>query len=442
MFKKIYFKFELFKAFIAKNIVYLIIGLLFGSLVAYFRPMIDKIIQSTQNRIEIIGINQLYTPSKIPEYITSLISPGLTIATENGKFIPSPLVKQWSIDETNTIYTFKLNDNIFWHNGKKLSAYDINLSIPGTQFQAVDNLTLKVITETPFSGLFSLLERPILKRDLTGLGQYKVSGISYQDSYVKELQLKSLTKGTPSRTYKFYSNEKNLVSAYKMGQIDTIYQIDSPSDLDTWPKTDITPSLNYQRYSAIFINTEKIKDKKIRQALAYATPKTKNKKDRCLSPISPSSWVYNNSVKEYSQNVTRAKELFDQTSLPKINISLNDRRLLPLAEEIKSVWNQSLGVSATISIENQIDKKNYDVILAYADIPTDPDQYLFWHSTQSSNITNLNNSRLDKLLEEGRTTFDNQERKRIYLDFQKFLLEESPAIFLSYPTVYTINRIK
>jgi len=43
-------------------------------------------------------------------------------------------------------------------------------------------------------------------------------------------------------------------------------------------------------------------------------------------------------------------------------------------------------------------------------------------------------------LEEGRQTFDTQERKRIYFDFQRYLLEESPAIFISYPTFYNITR--
>jgi peptide/nickel transport system substrate-binding protein len=59
-----------------------------------------------------------------------------------------------------------------------------------------------------------------------------------------------------------------------------------------------------------------------------------------------------------------------------------------------------------------------------------------------TNLTKINNSRIDKLLEEGRQTFDLQKRKEIYFDFQKYLLEESPVIFLSYPTTYFISRVK
>jgi len=115
---------------------------------------------------------------------------------------------------------------------------------------------------------------------------------------------------------------------------------------------------------------------------------------------------------------------------------------LPIAEDIKNSWKDILGINVSITIENQIDLDNFDALLTYGAITQDPDQYLFWHSTQTNtNITKLNNSRIDKLLEQGRQTSDQIERKQIYQDFQRYLLEESPAIFLSYPTVYTVSRL-
>ena len=114
-----------------------------------------------------------------------------------------------------------------------------------------------------------------------------------------------------------------------------------------------------------------------------------------------------------------------------------------MAEEIKHSWESILNLKTIITIETQIDLNNFDTILTYGSIPSDPDQYTFWHSTQTkTNLTKLDNSRIDKLLEEGRLALDQQERKQIYQDFQRYLLEESPAIFLSYPNIYTINRQK
>ena len=83
----------------------------------------------------------------------------------------------------------------------------------------------------------------------------------------------------------------------------------------------------------------------------------------------------------------------------------------------------------------------YDAFLVIFDIPPDPDQYTLWHSTQAgSNISRYKNPRIDKLLEDGRLNLDTEARKKIYLDFQRFLLEDAPAAFLFHPTWYTISR--
>ena len=84
---------------------------------------------------------------------------------------------------------------------------------------------------------------------------------------------------------------------------------------------------------------------------------------------------------------------------------------------------------------------NYDFLLAFWEIPSDPDQYFFWHSTQkSSNITNYKNVKIDKLLEDGRSSIFPADRKKYYIDFQKTIVDDLPAIFLYYPYVYTIER--
>ncbi len=73
-------------------------------------------------------------------------------------------------------------------------------------------------------------------------------------------------------------------------------------------------------------------------------------------------------------------------------------------------------------------------------LPRDPDQYTLWHSGQKNNITKYKNLRIDKLLEDGRKTVDLDERKTIYADFQKYLIDDVPAVFLYFPTEYQIKR--
>jgi len=99
-----------------------------------------------------------------------------------------------------------------------------------------------------------------------------------------------------------------------------------------------------------------------------------------------------------------------------------------------------VGVNINLQVISTI-PTDFQAFLAIFDIPDDPDQYSIWHSTQTStNITRYEDPRVDKLLEDGRSQIDLESRKKIYLDFQRFLVEDSPAAFLYYPTIYSISR--
>ncbi len=113
--------------------------------------------------------------------------------------------------------------------------------------------------------------------------------------------------------------------------------------------------------------------------------------------------------------------------------------LLPLAENIAKYWGE-IGIDTSIQVSSVIPDE-FQSFLAVFDIPSDPDQYSFWHSTQEqTNITEYKSPRIDKLLEDGRSELNTDERKKIYLDFQRFLVEDSPAIFLYHPKNYNIKR--
>ncbi len=100
------------------------------------------------------------------------------------------------------------------------------------------------------------------------------------------------------------------------------------------------------------------------------------------------------------------------------------------------------GLNASIVYGTPDNQNDFDMFLAFWKIPTDPDQYFFWHSTQAGrgNIVNIKNVRIDKLLEDGRKYIEPANRKKEYLDFQKILVDELPAAFLYYPYSYTVTR--
>ena len=443
MFTKIHFKIEYIISYIRRKFVYFLIGLIILVPIAIFHQQLLKFYQSPSFHTKIIGLEGLYTANNLPDEVSQKISYGLTTMSENNKPEKSILVKSINTENENKDYIFTLNNDIFWHNGKKFTAYDINYQFFGATITPLSEDQLKISLSSPFAPLLSSLSQPLFKKDLIGMGNYQVKKIIYQDGYIKNISLKSTDKNQPSIEYRFYSNETDVINAFKLGNVDEIKINSLPQEFSNWKKTQITKDISTNdRYVAVFLNTQKI-NKQIRQALAYATPKPKDKNERCIGPISPTSWAYNSFIKEYNLNSTRAKELFKKEELPQINLAVNNRSLLSLAEDIKNSWANTFGIEVTLSVINQIDYQNFDAILSYSSTTKDPDQYSFWHSTQTNtNITKLDNSRIDKLLEDGRTTIDTIERKKIYQDFQRYLLEESPAIFISYPITYQITRQK
>ena len=115
-----------------------------------------------------------------------------------------------------------------------------------------------------------------------------------------------------------------------------------------------------------------------------------------------------------------------------------DEKLKDLAQIITKSWEE-VNVKTNIQTTSSL-PDNFQAFLEIVRLPIDPDQYLLWHSTQTTNITGYNNPKIDKLLEDGRKTQDRLERERIYGDFQKYLVDDAPAAFLYYPTIYTVKR--
>jgi peptide/nickel transport system substrate-binding protein len=224
--------------------------------------------------------------------------------------------------------------------------------------------------------------------------------------------------------------------AFKIGQVDKISNLQDSDDFLNWKTVIIDKSSNNNSFVGLFYNTEdeKLSDKSIRQALSYAIDKTNFDGERAIGPISPDSWGYNPQVKPYERDLEKAKDAKDF----KITVSTLPN-LLKTAEKIKRDWEEA-GISCEVQVVTGI-PDNFQAFLATVDIPKDPDQYSLWHSTQTTtNISNFKNARIDKLLEDGRTELDQETRKKTYLDFQRFLVEDVPAVFLYHPNSYTVTR--
>lgn len=422
--------FRLFQAFIKrfKAVILLgvFIGVLFFLIISYLLPSID----STVIKIGIVG---RYSTDNIPDDISSKISLGLTSVDANGNVNPS-LSKSWESPDGGKTWIFYLDDQKTWQDGKKVTSRDITYKFSDASSEIIDESTIKFVLDSQFSAFPVIVARPIYKKGLVGSGDWKVKNVNLAGGYLQKLIITDKKKN--KIVYKFYPSEERLKLAFKLGEIDQIIKIQDTTEFDNWKTVNIDKETSYSNFVGIFFNVEdeKLSDKQLRQSLNYAISKNDFDGVRALGPISPFSWAFNPQVKQYNLDVKKTEDIKGSEII--LSVLPN---LLTTADKIKRDW-ESVGIKTEIQVVTGV-PDSFQAFLATVDIPKDPDQYSLWHSTQlATNISKIKNPRIDKLLEDGRRELDQETRKKIYLDFQRFLVEEVPAIFLYHPNIYTITR--
>ena len=110
-----------------------------GIFLFIFSLKIWPIIKQKLNRQEIVlGLVGSYTPTNLPSEIQQLISAGLTEIDTQGQAQPA-LAKKWQMDQNGKEYLFYLRDDIYWHDRKKFTAYDVNYNLKDVEFIPLSN---------------------------------------------------------------------------------------------------------------------------------------------------------------------------------------------------------------------------------------------------------------------------------------------------------------
>ncbi len=401
-------------------------------------PTIRKQIFTPVIRIGMVGE---FTPTTLPLPIQQLISGGLTRVTNEGVIEPG-LATSWTATDSGKTFIFTLRTDATWHNSQPVVARDINYNIRNVTFSALDTSTLKASLQSPYGAFPSVVSKPLFLTGLTGWGDYQVGTITLNGDAVTYMKLVPVAIGSnPAREYRFYKTEAAAITSYKLGEIDVLEDISHVSDLLNFPGV-VDRKTNDERIVSLYFNltVPLLTDKNIRQALAYATP-VRDDVQRAFSPISKNSWAYTDKIKKYTYDPVVAKKLLgniEASESAKLTIA-TFAPYLSDAQAIADSWTK-LGVATDVKVVPSV-PPDYQVLLSAQNLPPDPDQYPFWHSTQTdTNITHYVNVKIDKLLEDGRQELDPAKRKVIYADFQRRLVEDAPAVFLYYASSYTVSR--
>ena len=229
------------------------------------------------------------------------------------------------------------------------------------------------------------------------------------------------------------------------------------------------PTYTYLGYN---LKKELFADKRVRQAITSAINKDELVQgvlfglgESAHGPYQPGTWASNPALRPFPYDPQKAISLLDEAGWRERNSDGllikdgkpfrftivtnqgNDQRIK--TAQIIQFRLKKIGIDVKIRVlewasllTNYIDTRNFDVVLMGWSIPQDPDQYDIWHSSKTGpkelNFISYKNPEVDRLLEEGRGTFDIKKRKECYYKMQEIIGEEQPYTFLYVPAALPV----
>ena len=221
---------------------------------------------------------------------------------------------------------------------------------------------------------------------------------------------------------------------------------------------------NAYTYLGFNLKDPRFADRRVRQAIAHAI----NKRElidgvllglgrEATGPYKPGTWAHNPDVPTYPYDMAKARALLADAGWTETNadgvLVRNDQpftfELLTnqgnderkKVAEIVQASLKELGIQVDIRViewasllKEYIKKRRFEAIILGWGIGLDPDQYEIWHSSKTGpdelNHISYANPEVDALLEQGRTSCRQAERKKFYDRLQTILAEDQPIVFL------------
>lgn len=231
--------------------------------------------------------------------------------------------------------------------------------------------------------------------------------------------------------------------------------------LESDPKLVIerAPGTIYQ-YLAMNLRDPVLKDLRVRQAIAYSLDRRPLIKYLWHDMVRPAdsilptqSWAYNGDVQHYEYDPARARRLLDDAGYKPGKDGIRFR----LTMKISNVEESSRLIAVVLqqqlrAIGIALDIRSYEFATVYADIVKgsvqlysmrwiggneDPDIFENVFDTASfapkrANRSYYSNPEVDKLIADGRSTVDQERRRKDYFEIQRIVAHDLPYINLWY----------
>ena len=456
--------------------------------------------EATLGRVN--SLNPLFASTDSEKVLSKLMFSTLSAVDYSGH-IGLGLAESIKTDETGSVWTVKLRDNMKWSDGEPITNKDVIFTVGLIQSPSVtssystnlsgvrveeENGELIFILATPYANFSSALEFPILPEHvLSDANPSRLLEHSFSNSPVtsgafsykatqtvgntgeKVIYLSPNTayyKGEPmvdSFAVHAYMTTDDIIAAINSGSVTATAEL-LPTDADK-----ITTANIYEKQTAlnsgIFIffnmNSPVMSNKLIRQALQQGIDMRSLRAplgdETALDyPLLPNQTDLDDypSLPDYDPDA--AKEKISQAGIEqgqKVMIATINTGYFPALAENLKFQLENLGIEAEINmmspgqdfLMNVIRPRNYDILLYEIELGSDSDLFAYYHSSQVSenglNLSNYRNTIVSDAILASRGTMNENIRNAKYRTFLKNWVEDVPAIGICQVNLsYFVNK--
>lgn len=440
-----------------------------------------------------------------------LMYESLVVIDDNG--LPQPhLCESWTETGDGKTWTFRLRENITFSDGTPLTAYDVaasgkyildlaknpeavdngfyaNIRYMVSSFSARDERTVEVKAARPYYGLLYSMTFPVVHQSQldvanpVGTGPYVLAGFE-AGSYMLLNANPSWWQMQPQVkeiTVTFYPNNKDMITAYEYGRVDTVFTRSVAAAQYRSGNTSLSIAYSTRQLEVLMLNHRErsfpLDNVNIRKAVRYAINEQLISKNAYMdmtlnadTPYPSDSWLYYDQESTFRYDPDKAREILAAEGWS----DLNEDGILDLpvegAEEPKHLvlrlyvyedpendvrfetanmikdmlFEVGIWVNITTASYEEckqvLENGGYDLCLCAFQMDVVPDMGFFLRKGNEQNYAKYASTPMTELIDALRESEDQATFAYTSQEIQRLFAEDVPFICLFYRTGAILTR--
>lgn len=399
------------------------------------------------------------------------------------------LATEWE-NPDDTTFIFRLREGVTFHDGTPLTAAAVKFSFerildpelaspwlsqfePIESIEVIDDLTVQLNLKQAYGPLLATLGANYaaivpegdadLQTSMVGTGAFRLDTYTQDVETVMSANPDYWEEGSPrlaGLTYRILPDEASRLAAIRTGEIN-LTSLANPAAVSLASREAGAQVVTQETtdYYLLGFNTKQapLDDVRVRQAISLAVDRQALLdavffgEGRLTGPIVPTLGDWATPVDQLplvTPDPARATELLAEAGLEGgLELSIMASPLYPEFINIALVLQSQLQAAGITVVLDQVEwgtfierwrARDFTAFVSFNGSGNDPDRALFpaFSTDGSVNAFQFSDPEVDRLLEEGRSTFDLERRRAAYQEVERLVMEAAPALFLSTRMAY------